>query len=154
MMSNPLGMTDLDRQEAHGLYWEEIEKIVDGVEGEILDGNITSQDEARSWTDDAIGASEWVSRDANEWWCIHTLLFSQHAAIGFDYENSPGFLRDLWFVQRSVDGHKNLSHLHLEMKACPFVAGDAFPFYEFALSAMLADARAELEKKAAYKKLP
>ena len=143
-MYNPLGMTDLQRQEFHGLYWEKIEQIVDGVEGEILDGNITSKDEARQWTDEAVVEAEWVSKDCNEWYCIYTLLFSQHACAGFDYEQAPSFLRSLF-----ESGHDGRG----VPRGGGYRSGDSFPFYEFALSAMLADAREKLEARQAYKEL-
>jgi len=103
--------TTEQRDEYYGLYWEEVGKIVDGLEVDVKTQTITTQVQCDHEMSERVGTSEWATD--NKQWAIHTLLWSQNACAAIDEHAGP------------------LSQRY-------FVAGD-FPFTEFANRAMLLD---------------
>lgn len=121
-------------------YYAEISRLVDNVEVEIEDGNITSQDEARSWLDEDIETSEWTE-GANQ---IATLFVSPVPCIGFNYEHAPPFVRQAGNIAEGAEQPVPLN---------PLKDDAPFPFTEFAYRCMRYDVNAELERRRPYNDL-
>ena len=117
--------TTEQREEYHGLYWEEVGKLVDGIEVDVKMQLLLSQDQCVSVLHKRIALSEWVTD--NEQWAIHTLLWSKHAC--------------------------NLIYRNITL-TYHYVSGDAFPFTEFALRAMCEDAEDKMSNLDWYTNLP
>jgi hypothetical protein len=151
---NPLLMDRLTRDEFHGLYWEEVGKLVDGIEAEIMENYITNRADAIRQLMGSVDASEWVTENEN--WAIHTLLFTQHACEGLKRGHAPRVIRA--DMPHLYDGQAEIAS-GWEPPDPPddvvfVVKGDSFPFTHFAKFAMRADAHAELIKRDAYKHIP
>ena len=133
-----------DRDEYRGLYYEEVGKIVDGIESEIIDKNIESKSDARSWLDESIATSDWTSEMP---WMIHTLCFSEHACAAFyEYELAPAWLHGLHQVREQVNGPVR--------NPPPYRKGNEFPFADLANVAMTCDCQEELNRRQVYRDLP
>ncbi len=63
-------------QEFSGLYDEEVGKIVDGLESGILACEFDTKKSVFLALGEIVSASDWACKRP---WCIHTLLFSDHA---------------------------------------------------------------------------
>lgn len=84
---SPLNLTQAEREEAHGLYWEAVGKLVDGVEVDIANGHLKTRDAAEAQLTEAVQASEWVEDNHN--WAVHTLLWSKHPCAQLGYSMNP-----------------------------------------------------------------
>jgi len=132
--------TDEDRDERHGLYWEEVGKIVDAMEDEITGGFIRDKEHVQTELDERAGVSEWVTD--SEHLAIDTLLFSQHACASLLHGTSPGSLKK---------GNPTMP----EVEPPEYWAdGDSFPFGKFAQDALVQDCAVKIHELESYKGLP
>jgi len=122
---------DKRTDELHRLYWQAVRLAVDGIEGEIVTGEIVSQSEAYQLLCQHLYEHEWTQ----EPWSIVTLLMSQHASA------------TLANARKMVSSVKSMSGNSI------ITDGDSFPFEWFAYWPMVMDCRKELEKREAYQKL-
>lgn len=111
-------------QERRGLYYEEVHKLVDGVESEIAEGLIDRRDAARVQLSEAAKASSWL---AEPLLACEVLLHSQHAALPMLTGDHPP--------------DQN------------FRLGDGFPFAHYAQQPLILDCLKELSQRDAYRRL-